>query len=614
MGRAILPFKEMFAAAANDPENVPVYIYITGLSLRMGLIDPWYRLLPIAAGLASIPVWAIWTRIQFGSRISLLVAGLFALSTFHVRYSQELRAYPYLFLVAGATMMVGDLVRRQPTAIRTAALAWVIALGCFTHHSYLLIFIPLTGLILFAGNRPDERSPNPRASMAALIVALVAGTAPYAAWLLLTADLLRQKLSRGANEWTLELVATRWQFLTVAAAEGERLSWFGAILAILAVIGVVAAFRLPIGRSVLIPAAVGIVASEAGLVALNRWSQGRYDLTLWPFVMMLVALGAARVLGSLRNRSIRTALLVALAVVMLAAVDGYHRTGRPHWDRMAEAIRAARRPGEPVLAETHWSTECTEYYFRAGVATLGRSPAALREALHNVPSALVVVPKRNRPPDLRRLTKRGSLIATIPQTGDLYRLRPDMVGPAGPPAIPVWPAAAAELTSEILEQPVTGCLPRISRIDPSIGQVSNRLLIDFGPSSPPALRSGWSDLKRHPSGTSFAWVESREAAVVIPRNQTTDAQIVIDLWPVRGLGDSQRVRLVVNDIPLGDSQLQPGLQRRVFSAPASCWRQGRNLVVLQFWSMAEASPGPGDGREIPGRAAGVQRIQVIPLD
>ena len=457
MGRAVLPFKEMFAAAANDPENVPVYIYITGLSLRMGLIDPWYRLLPIAAGLASIPVWAIWTRIQLGSRISLLVAGLFALSTFHVRYSQELRAYPYLFLVAGATMMVGDLVRRQPTAIRTAALACVIALGCFTHHSYLLIFIPLTGLILFAGNRPGESSPNPRASMAALIAALVVGTAPYAAWLLLTADLLRRKLSRGANEWTPELVAIRWQFLTVAAAEGERLSWLGAILVVLAVIGVVAAFRLPIGRSVLISSAVGIVAAEAGLVALNRWSQGRYDLTLWPFVMMLVAMGAARVLGSLRNRSLRAALLVAFAVAMLTAVDGYHRTGRPRWDRMAKAIRASQRPGEPVLAETHWSTACTEYYFGAGVATLGRSPTALREALHSVPSALVVVPKRNRPPDLRRLTKRGSLIATIPQTGDLYRLRPDMVGPTGPPATPIWPVAAAELTSEILEQPNGRC-------------------------------------------------------------------------------------------------------------------------------------------------------------
>ena len=614
MGRAALPFKEMFAAAANDPENVPVYIYITGLSLRMGLIDPWYRLLPIAAGLASIPIWAIWTRRQLGSRISLLVAGLFALSTFHVRYSQELRAYPYLFLVAGTTMMVGDLVRRQPTAFRTAALACVIAVGCFTHHSYLLIFIPLTGLILFAGNRPDESAPNIRTSMAALIMAVSVGTAPYFAWLLLTADLLRRRLSRGANEWTAELVATRWQFLTVAAAEGERLSWFGAILAILAVIGLVVAFRLPIGRSVVVSAAVGIIAAEAGLVALNRWSQGRYDLTLWPFVMMLVALGAARVLGFLRNRGLRTALLVALAVAMLAAVGGYHRTGRPHWDRMAEAVRAARRPGEPVLAETHWSTKCTEYYFGAGVATLGRSPAALRQALHSVPSALVVLPKRNRPRDLRKLTKRGSLIASIPQTGDLYRLRPDMVGPAGPPATPIWPAAAAELTSEILEQPVAGCLPRIGRADPPTGQVSDRLLIDFGPSSPPALRSGWSDLKQHPSGVPFAWVERREAAVVVLRSQTTDAQVVIDLWPVRGVGDSQRVRLVVNGTPVGESRLQPGLQRRAFSAPASCWRRSRNLIVLQFWDLSTPLTGPGDGRMIPGRAAGVQRIQVIPLD
>ncbi len=613
MGRAVLPFKEMFAAAANDPENVPMYIYITGLSLRLGLAYPWLRLVPIAAGLASIPVWAIWTRRHLGSRVGLLVAGLFALSTFHVRYSQELRAYPYLFLISGLTMLAGDLVRRRPTAIWTAALAFLVALGCFTHHSYLLIFIPLTGFVLFARDGSGERPSQQRAVMGSLVVALILGTAPYVAWLLATADLLRQRLSRGANLWTPELVATRWQFLTVAAAEGEPMGWLAAILAVLAVIGVIAAIRHPIGRWVLIPAVVGIVANEAGLVALNRWSQGRYDLTLWPFVMMLVALGAVRVLGFLRSRHLRTGLLLALTIAMLASVERYHRTGRPHWDRMAEAIRTAQRPGEPVLAETHWSTQCTGYYLGPDVATLGRSPTALREALDDVPSALVVVPMRNRPPDLRKLTRRGSLIARIPQTGDLFRLRPDMIGPAGPPAIPTWPQPAAEFTPEILEQPVAGCVPGIGHSDPTTDRFGNRLSIDFSPSSRPALRSGWSDLKRHADGTPFAWVTSREAAVEVLRSETTEARLAIVLWPVRILAHDQRIRVIVNDDILGEAHLDAGIQRVVLDAPATCWRQGRNLVVLQFWNLTEPLPGPGDGRTIPGRAAGVQRIQVTPL-
>jgi len=92
----------------------------------------------IAAGLPSIVVWSWWARRHFGDHASLLCAGLLALSTFHVRYSQELRAYAYLILLSGIIMLAG-----------------------------------------------------------------------------------RFRLSRGANDWGLELLGRRWQFLTVAAAEGE---------------------------------------------------------------------------------------------------------------------------------------------------------------------------------------------------------------------------------------------------------------------------------------------------------------------------------------------------------------------------------------------------------
>jgi hypothetical protein len=54
MTRAVLPFPEMIAACAQDPDNVPLYLVLTSLSLAAGLAEPWFRLPPIAAGLASI--------------------------------------------------------------------------------------------------------------------------------------------------------------------------------------------------------------------------------------------------------------------------------------------------------------------------------------------------------------------------------------------------------------------------------------------------------------------------------------------------------------------------------------------------------------------------------
>ena len=116
MTRAVLPFPEMIAACAKDPDNVPLYLVFTSLSLAAGLAEPWFRLPPIAAGLASIVAWAWWTRRHFGDAASLLLAGFLALSTFHVRYSQELRAYPYLLLVTALVMLATDRMRARPGA------------------------------------------------------------------------------------------------------------------------------------------------------------------------------------------------------------------------------------------------------------------------------------------------------------------------------------------------------------------------------------------------------------------------------------------------------------------------------------------------------------------
>jgi uncharacterized membrane protein len=148
MTRAVLPFPEMMAASARDADNVPLYLVITSLSLAAGLVDPWIRLIPIAAGLASIVAWAWWSRRHFGEAASLLLAGFLALSTFHLRYSQELRAYPYLLLVTALAMLAADRLRARPGPPWALALAAVVATGWYLHFSFALIFAPLLGIQL----------------------------------------------------------------------------------------------------------------------------------------------------------------------------------------------------------------------------------------------------------------------------------------------------------------------------------------------------------------------------------------------------------------------------------------------------------------------------------
>jgi uncharacterized membrane protein len=136
---ASLPLADTLAACAADAENVPMYAVVANLGLRMGLNEPWIRLLPVAAGMASIALLAVRTRRHFGGGTALATAAFCALSTFHIRYSQELRAYPYLLLLCTLTLLAAERVRSRPSWKSTAALALTVAAGCYTNLTYVLV-------------------------------------------------------------------------------------------------------------------------------------------------------------------------------------------------------------------------------------------------------------------------------------------------------------------------------------------------------------------------------------------------------------------------------------------------------------------------------------------
>ncbi len=602
VARANLPLPELVAAAAADPDNVPLYLIMTHLSMVLGLVEPWIRLVPIAAGLASVVVWAVWTRSHFGDRIGLLTAGFMALSTFHVRYSQELRAYPYLLLITGLAMLAADRLRTRQTLSSALVLAATVAFGWYAHFSFAMTLVPIAGLVLF----PDRESPpaaTDRRRRAALLAASIAlGTLAFAPWLAAVAGALPDRLSRGATVWNLATVGRRWEFLTVAANDSSLLSWLGALLAILAAVGLTAAAGRRIGRMVVIPAAATIVVAELLFHLVNRWSKARYATAAWPFLAILVVLGLDLLLRRLGDRRLRGIAALAVALAMAVRVDAYHREGRPHWDRMAAAIEASRRPTEPLLLESEWIASCLPLYYSGDTQSLRWSIEPIHEALVGSPSVLLVTSTHHADnPALRRLSRRGALVAEIPQTGALVRLRPDMVRSADDP-LP-WPTAAADLVPDVLEAPLQGCLSRL--VPKGRWRAGGSGRIEFDEESRAALRGGFTGPRTGADGTTFAWVDGPEAAAVLERSRPTPARLAMSVRPFRGISH-QELRAVVNGQPVGAATLNPGPQTISFDTPATCWRRGRNLVVLQFRVVVLR-----DGFE--ARAAAIDWLEVTPL-
>jgi uncharacterized membrane protein len=308
--RAVLPFPEMIASCAADADNVPLYLVITYCSLRLGLVEPWLRIVPIAAGVASIVVWSWWARRHFGSTASLLLAGFMALSTYHVRYSQELRAYPYLILLTGIAMLAGDRLRRRPGALSAATLAVVVALGWYLHFLFALALVPLVGLVLFGAEPATAPEPALRRKTTRwLVVALVVGTASFLPWFLHVRTLLvtcREAPATGDSAPRPALAVphgrrSRERLNCSARPRSGRRC------------GVVCAVRHRVARAVLLSAVAAVLVVETLMVAVNRWSQGRYNAAVWPMLALLIALGLERLSERLGWRWLRTAVLAAFA-------------------------------------------------------------------------------------------------------------------------------------------------------------------------------------------------------------------------------------------------------------------------------------------------------------
>lgn len=625
--RAQGTFAETVSRCVGNAEHPPLSALVMSLGNCLGLSEHGQRLVPVALGIATLLLLMGWVAARFGATAALFVGLLGALSPIHIRYSQELRPYPYLLLFTAAALVATDRLLRRPGLGGGALLALALAGGLYSHlQAPLVLVVALPVLLEAAWSDSVELKTRSRAAFGWFAAAAAAAALLYLPWGLATLGRAVAGADRGGvSSWSWREVGERWQFLTVAAREGDDLAWTGVAVAVLVAVGAVRALASVAGRAAVALVLVATLGIELLLVALNHFSNGRYNLIAWPFLLVLAGLGAERLWQARRLRLAARALVLITLAGHLPVIAEYQTIGRPSWDRFAEVIRLVSRPGEPVLVENEWCAVVLGHYLELdGLATEPRvveTAAQLEAAWPPGRPALVVLGRWPRSNELWQALAPVPWLVEYHNTARLYRVAPGLRARVLAVAAPdrygkvesdSWPQPTLRLLPERLSGEPRSCFGRAWRtlVPPGRrGRETTRLELD-PESTGGRLAGGWSGFEKTPDGVSFAWATGYEAGVELETGEPADRVVRLRWWAYPGLGRPQEVRGLLNGRVLGEAAVSPTATTIEVPVAAQLWRPGRNLLVLQFATCAapaDVNPRSRDPRPL---AVAVDWIEV----
>lgn len=609
-------FREGLAAIRVDRVHPPAWFVLDWSWLQLSAAEPWRRLLPAAFGILTVLLLAELAHRWFGGRVALAAALLASIAPYHVRYSQELRPYSL-----GLLFFVGTLWLVERARGSDSRRAWIFValglLGCFTT-LYLDALVVLPALLLVLD--PRERPSSRRASLAHLGMAIGLALLPVIPWLGVARSAVEMTHELGASSWSLDLAWRRWHFLTLAGREGEAGSALSLVLVLVALLGASAAVRCHVGRVVLLGFVAGSVGVELALAATGHWSNGRYHILAWPFLVLMLGLGCAvvgraveavwRGWGSARSAARSASIATAMAVAALAwpsilGLLAYYRDGRPDWRGAAAAV-ASLGPDLPVFVGNEWTRLSIGYYL-ADRTEGGRIsfPGRLRTLPGNAPAALadsrtrcVVLVDSGYPQrtDLESLLSATPIRIPLRRTGALIAVlaADDSFASGGEP----WKCAPPLFETTAWERGSPFTAKRRSRIELQSPGAARLVL---GDSNEAALLAGWSYPETTRDGASFRWALGTWASFRV--QAPTARQIRFETWP---FGTSQEVTVYRNHAPIGAVTLHAGKQTVELQLPARAATMDEDVFHLRFAS--HASPGENQ-RPL---AAAFDRLELVP--
>lgn len=578
-------FGELLRALARDRVHPPLDGALTWLLLQAGFGETLRRLLAVLLGVATVVLLARWLSERFGSTAGLLAGVLAALSPVHIHYSQELRPYALALLWVVSTLWLFDrwLIAGPSPPLRVAGWTVTLVLALYTLYWSAAVVAPM--LLLWVLSRRGE---EPVARWRRFSPLLFQGGIVFLAllpWGLVLAGGSHRAVEASAEAWTLPAMIGRFQRLTVGGLEGSPLSAFGVAALLPALLILIALGRTPdrVGVTALLVGALsGSLAVELVLLAADHWTNDRYSLMAWPFLVALEGIGASEVLRWLGRRSSLRMSVALAGVLLLPSALAVHYwfidvgRGRPNWRHVASLLESLLGPQDRLYVSNDWTRLCLQHYLPAleplrieTVVPAGDfeewalSPPSpeLRGCRYLVdggypslgePLAKVL---RTLPPSALLLTDPGGLGSRLVRLDPFDAQRPCR-----------W-----LVPSTWRQRPLPFGLAR--------PQVQPELEIPFDASSVPHLLSGWSGLEVAPDGRTFAWAEGLEAFVALPGVEPQQRFLRLTVVTYES---PQTLAVTLNGQDVGSVAVAEEWSRVTLPLPATLLRSTENLLGFTF--------------------------------
>jgi mannosyltransferase len=345
---AELPLGSIAEALRHDGAPPLYYLLLHGWMELFGDNPMAVRALSGIFAVAAIPlIWVAGRRLG-GAKVAVTAALLMAASPFAIQYGTEARMYSLVVLLTVAGWLAFDDLLRRFSWSRALVLALATGLLLLTHYWAFYLLAVAAAVVV----RRAWRGPN-RAEARRAALAMAAGSTLFLPWVPSFLFQMRNTATPWGGGPTLRAVLdTVFHYAGGFWDPGFVLGLLFFGLVVLALFGhpvdghrIMLDLRVQPRARVLLFAGFGtlVLAVVIGMVTDSAFA-ARYTAVVFPFVLLLVALGTA----VLPNPRVHRAV-VALAVVLgfVAVVPGLLRE-RTNAPRVARALSAEAQPGDVV--------------------------------------------------------------------------------------------------------------------------------------------------------------------------------------------------------------------------------------------------------------------------
>ncbi len=341
------------------------------------------RLLSVVIGVATIPLLYLVTRELFNPRVALVSASLLALAPLHIYYSQELRMYGLVTLLALASVYFQLRLLHSPFAIRNPHFILyvvVTALALYTQYLFAFLIAAQIAVVLDLTFRARWKI-----ELREWMIAWLAMGALYLPWVIYAGPKLFVYVTDkvGIEQYArLDPATYLWQHLT-AFSTGHVTDWswlaWGTILFVaLALLGFLASRHYHVGEGnsqfairhllsailLFVPLALGFLVNLVYTFHPIRYE--RLLLFAAPFFFIYVACGIL----ALWERERGLGILAGAGIVILSALSLYDFYAVPRYPE--EDYRPAIQEMEKMAVENDlvyaiypWQIGYLEAYYRA---------------------------------------------------------------------------------------------------------------------------------------------------------------------------------------------------------------------------------------------------------